>query len=41
MKTADRRNRILLIYVILMLGLFAYERFGKASTFTQIVMSSN
>jgi hypothetical protein len=36
MKTFDGRNRILLFYVILMLGLFAYEHFVKAGTNDEI-----
>lgn len=31
MKTADRRNRILLLYVILLLASFAYGRFARAA----------
>ena len=43
MKTADRRNRILLLYVVVMLGLFAYERFGRAGgaqTVAQLLTSN-
>jgi hypothetical protein len=41
MKTADRRNRILLLYVTLLLGLFAYERLSRSVLISRLLRSAD